>query len=180
MKNKLTSFALSIFLASCVFGQQQPSRDVSRETARSSQEWVKDAVIYQIWERAYSQKGDFNSITADLDRIGMLSFDAWRACRLVVDTGIHALGWSRTRAIEFMCEHTALARNNIENEVDRYIGWPGQATAYKTGQMEIQRLRAEAEARRGSAFDLRRFHDAVLGHGAVALATLRAIVESET
>ena len=75
MKNKLTSIALSIFLASCVFGQQQPSRDVSRETARSSQEWVKDAVIYQIWERAYSQKGDFNSITADLDRIKTLGVD---------------------------------------------------------------------------------------------------------
>ena len=75
MKNKLASIALSIFLASCVFGQQQPSRDVSRETARSSQEWVKDAVIYQIWERAYSQKGDFNSITADLDRIKTLGVD---------------------------------------------------------------------------------------------------------
>ncbi|MEO6463805.1 MAG: DUF885 domain-containing protein, partial [Candidatus Eisenbacteria bacterium] len=113
----------------------------------------------------------------DIDRIGMLSFDAWRACRLVVDTGLHALGWSRTRAIDFMVDHTALARNNIENEVDRYIGWPGQATAYKTGQLEILRLRGEAEARQGAAFDIRRFHDAVLGHGAVGLETLRAIVE---
>jgi uncharacterized protein (DUF885 family) len=115
----------------------------------------------------------------DVDRIGMLSFDAWRACRLVVDTGLHALGWSRTKAIDFMVEHTALARNNIDNEVDRYIGWPGQATAYKTGQLEIWRLRREAEARLGAAFDIRRFHDAVLGHGAVGLETLRAIVESE-
>jgi uncharacterized protein (DUF885 family) len=117
--------------------------------------------------------------SADLDRIGMLSFDAWRACRLVVDTGIHALGWSRARAIDFMVEHTALARNNIENEVDRYIGWPGQATAYKTGQLEILRLRAAAEARLGGRFDARRFHDVVLGHGAVALETLGAIVVSE-
>jgi uncharacterized protein (DUF885 family) len=115
--------------------------------------------------------------SADLDRVGMLSFDAWRACRLVVDTGIHALGWSRTRAIEFMVEHTALARNNIENEVDRYIGWPGQATAYKTGQLHIARLRAAAEARAGARFDVRAFHDAVLGHGAVALETLTAIIE---
>jgi len=115
--------------------------------------------------------------TADLDRIGMLSFDAWRACRLVVDSGIHALGWSRSRAIEFMSDHTALARNNIENEVDRYIGWPGQATAYKTGQLHIQKLRREAEARAGSRFDPRAFHDAVLGQGAVALDTLTAIVE---
>jgi uncharacterized protein (DUF885 family) len=117
--------------------------------------------------------------SADLDRIGMLSFEAWRACRLVVDTGLHALGWSRTRAIDFMVEHTALARNNIENEVDRYIGWPGQATAYKTGQLEILRLRAAAEARLGARFDIRRFHDVVLGHGAVGLETLGAIVESE-
>jgi uncharacterized protein (DUF885 family) len=115
--------------------------------------------------------------SADLDRIGMLSFDAWRACRLVVDTGIHALGWSRSRAIEFMVEHTALARNNIENEVDRYIGWPGQATAYKTGQLHILRLRAAAKARAGARFDVRAFHDAVLGHGAVSLETLTATVE---
>jgi uncharacterized protein (DUF885 family) len=115
----------------------------------------------------------------DIDRIGMLSFEAWRACRLVVDTGLHALGWSRTQAIDFMVDHTALARNNIENEVDRYIGWPGQATAYKTGQLEILRLRKEAEARQGTGFDVRRFHDAVLGHGAVGLETLRAIVEDE-
>ena len=115
----------------------------------------------------------------DVDRLGMLSFDAWRACRLVVDTGLHALGWSRTEAIDFMVGHTALARNNIENEVDRYIGWPGQATAYKTGQLEIRKLRREAEARLGERFDIRRFHDAVLGHGAVGLETLRAIVESE-
>lgn len=75
MKNKIISITLSIFLAGCVFGQQQPSRDVSKESARSSQEWVKDAVIYQIWERAYSQKGDLNSITADLDRIRSLGVD---------------------------------------------------------------------------------------------------------
>jgi hypothetical protein len=81
----------------------------------------------------------------------MLSFDAWRACRLVVDTGLHAFGWSRRRAIEFMLAHTALALNNIENEVDRYIAWPGQATAYKTGQLEIFRLArgGAAAARRG-------------------------------
>jgi uncharacterized protein (DUF885 family) len=115
----------------------------------------------------------------DVDRLGMLSFDAWRACRLVVDTGLHAMGWSRTKAIDFMVEHTALARNNIENEVDRYIGWPGQATAYKTGQLEIWRLRREAEARLGAGFDIKRFHESVLGHGAVGLETLRVIVESD-
>ncbi len=116
--------------------------------------------------------------SADLDQIGMLSFDAWRACRLVVDTGLHALGWSRSRAIEFMLANTVLAQNNIENEVDRYITWPGQATAYKTGQIEIFRLRDEATRRLGSGFDIRAFHDAVLGSGAVGLATLAEIVRA--
>ncbi len=115
--------------------------------------------------------------SGDLDRIGVLSFDAWRAARLVVDTGMHALGWSRDRAIAFMIEHTALAPNNIQNEIDRYIALPGQALAYKTGQLEILRLRAEARERLGSAFDIRGFHDAVLGSGALALPTLGSIVE---
>lgn len=112
----------------------------------------------------------------DLDRMGMLSYEAWRASRLVVDTGLHAMGWSRDRAKQFMLEHTALAPNNIDNEVDRYIVWPGQALAYKTGQMEIWRLRREAEAALGDAFSLAGFHDVVLGRGAVSLPVLRAQV----
>lgn len=116
--------------------------------------------------------------SGDLDRIGVLSYDAWRASRLVVDTGMHALGWSRDRAIRFMLDHTALAANNIENEVDRYIVWPGQALAYKLGQLELLRLRDEARATLGPAFDIRAFHDAVLGHGALALPTLRSVVEA--
>jgi uncharacterized protein (DUF885 family) len=114
--------------------------------------------------------------SGDLDRIGMLSYDAWRASRLVVDTGMHALGWSRGQAIEFMTAHTALGLNNIANEVDRYIGWPGQALAYKIGQLEIRRLRSEAEAALGASFDIRRFHDAVLCHGALPLSVLRESV----
>lgn len=117
--------------------------------------------------------------SGDLDRIGMLSYDAWRASRLVVDTGMHALGWSRSAAIDFMAAHTALALNNIANEMDRYIGWPGQALAYKIGQLEIRRLRADAQAALGASFDIRRFHDAVLGHGALPLGVLRGSVESE-
>ena len=117
--------------------------------------------------------------SGDLDRIGMLSYDAWRASRLVVDTGMHALAWSRTAAIDFMLAHTALAENNIANEVDRYIGWPGQALAYKIGQLEIRSLRSDAAAALGAAFDIRRFHDAVLGHGALPLSVLRASVMSE-
>ena len=114
--------------------------------------------------------------TDDLDRIGVLSYDAWRACRLVVDTGMHAKGWTRQQAIEFMLENTALAENNIVNEVDRYIAWPGQAIAYKIGQLEIRQLRADAEWRLGSKFDVREFHDAVLGNGSVSLETLRGAI----
>jgi uncharacterized protein (DUF885 family) len=113
--------------------------------------------------------------SGDLDRIGILSFDAWRACRLVVDTGMHALGWTRQHAIDFMLAHTALAENNIVNEVDRYIVMPGQALAYKIGQLEILRLRAEARDALGDRFDIRAFHDTVLQQGAIGLETLREI-----
>ena len=113
-----------------------------------------------------------------LDRFGILSFDAWRAGRLVVDTGMHALGWTRQRAIDFLKEHSALGENNIANEVDRYIVWPGQALAYKIGQLEILRLRADARERLGDRFDIRGFHDTVLGAGAVSLTTLGQMVES--
>ncbi len=116
--------------------------------------------------------------TGDLDRIGVLSFDAWRAARLVVDTGMHALGWPRDRAIAFMQEHTALAPNNIANEIDRYIVMPGQALAYKTGQLEMLRLRAQAQDALGASFDIRAFHDTLLGSGAIALTALRGIVSA--
>ncbi len=116
--------------------------------------------------------------SSDLDRIGMLSFDAWRACRLVVDTGIHALGWSRQQAIDYMVQNTVLAENNIANEVDRYISWPGQALAYKLGQLEILKLRDEARQKLGERFDIRGFHDVVLRDGAVALPVLREQVEA--
>jgi uncharacterized protein (DUF885 family) len=116
----------------------------------------------------------------DLDRMGMLSFDAWRAARLVVDTGVHHRGWTRVQAEDWMRENTPLADNNIVNEVDRYVSWPGQAVAYKTGQMEILALRAEAEAALGDRFDRKAFHDVVLGAGAVSLPVLRGRVEAWT
>jgi uncharacterized protein (DUF885 family) len=114
----------------------------------------------------------------DLDHIGMLSYDAWRASRLVVDTGIHAFGWTRQQAIDYMMENTVLAPNNIENEVDRYISWPGQAVAYKVGQLEILRLREQAKQRLGQRFDIRAFHDVVLSNGAVTLPVLRELVDA--
>jgi uncharacterized protein (DUF885 family) len=115
--------------------------------------------------------------SGELDHFGIASFDAWRASRLVVDTGMHALGWTRDQAIGFMLEHTALGPNNIANEVDRYIAWPGQALAYKIGQLELLRLRAEARDRLGDRFDIRAFHDAVLTAGPLPLGTLRGVVE---
>lgn len=115
---------------------------------------------------------------SDLDRLGMLSFDAWRASRLVVDTGLHARGWSRAQAEAFMHENTLLAPENITNEVDRYIAWPGQALGYKVGQLEIRRMRAEAEARLGPAFSLAAFHDAVLVDGPLPLPLLDARLRS--
>ena len=116
--------------------------------------------------------------TSDMDRFGILSYDAWRAGRLVVDTGIHAFGWTRQQAIDFLRAHSALGDNNIANEVDRYIVWPGQALAYKTGQLEILRLRAEARERLGPKFEIKAFHDTVLGAGAISLPALRDRVES--
>jgi uncharacterized protein (DUF885 family) len=100
---------------------------------------------------------------------GRLTMEAWRACRLVVDTGIHYLGWTREQAIEYMRANSAMSLHDIRSEVDRYIGWPGQALAYKTGQMKISELRAEAEKQLGERFDVRAFHDVVLGSGAIPL-----------
>jgi uncharacterized protein (DUF885 family) len=114
--------------------------------------------------------------TSDLARLGMLSFDALRACRLVVDTGMHHLGWSRQRAMQFMWDNTATTHANVRNEIDRYISWPGQALAYMIGRREIRRLRSVAENRLGSRFDLRAFHGAVLGNGAVPLGVLEQVV----
>jgi uncharacterized protein (DUF885 family) len=109
---------------------------------------------------------------------GRLTYEMWRACRLVVDTGIHASGWTRQQAIDYMARNTALSLHEVETEVDRYISWPGQALAYKTGEMEIRRLRKRAEQALGDRFDLRAFHDAVLENGALPLPVLADRIEA--
>lgn len=113
----------------------------------------------------------------DWERIGMLTADSLRAGRLVVDTGIHALGWPRSRAVRFLTNHSPMSLHEIEEEVDRYIAIPGQALSYMLGRIEIESLRAEAETRLGGAFDIKAFHRTVLGSGSVPLGTLRRLVE---
>ncbi len=110
-------------------------------------------------------------------RFGQLTYDMWRAVRLVVDTGIHDQGWSRQKAINFFAANAAKSMHDIENEIDRYIAWPGQALAYKIGQLRILELRKKAETELGDKFDLRDFHDTILGQGAVTLNVLDGIVE---
>ena len=109
--------------------------------------------------------------------MGRLSYEMWRACRLVVDTGIHAKGWTKPRAIDFMTDNSALSAANIEAEVNRYISWPGQALAYKLGELKIRELRALATRELGPKFELAAFHDAVLGQGAVPLDVLEAQIK---
>jgi uncharacterized protein (DUF885 family) len=128
-------------------------------------------------ERLADEIGLYSSPVA---RLGMLSFAALRACRLVVDTGLHHLGWSRQQAIDFMYDNTATTRAHVTSEVDRYIAWPGQALAYVTGKREIVRLRERAQRALGPRFELRRFHHAVLRNGAVPLTLLDEEIERWT
>jgi uncharacterized protein (DUF885 family) len=105
-------------------------------------------------------------------KFGQLTYEMWRAIRLVVDTGMHELGWSRDQAIQFFKDNSAKAEHDIVVEIDRYIVWPGQALAYKLGELKIKELRSQAQKQMGKKFDLRQFHDQVLGEGALPLEVL--------
>lgn len=134
-------------------------------------------VFHEGWglytERLAEEMGLYSG---DLERFGILSFDSWRAGRLVVDTGIHALGWSRQEAIDYLAANSPQAENNIVNEIERYIAWPGQALAYKTGQREMFAARNHATAVLGDSFDIRGFHDALLGSGSVPMPTMHRLI----
>lgn len=107
---------------------------------------------------------------------GRLTYEMWRACRLVVDTGIHSQGWSRQQAINYLADNTALSLHNVQTEIDRYISWPGQALSYKIGELTIKQLRLDAEKALGQQFDLREFHDQILKNGAIPLDLLKTII----
>jgi uncharacterized protein (DUF885 family) len=126
-------------------------------------------------ERLSDEMGLYSSA---VDRMGMFSADSMRACRLVVDTGLHALGWSRQQAVDYMLENSPLAEGVVRPEVDRYVVAPGQATSYMVGRLEIQRMRAEAEQRQGDAFSVKAFHSAVLDSGSLPLGVLDQVVTS--
>jgi uncharacterized protein (DUF885 family) len=106
------------------------------------------------------------------EHFGRLSYEMWRACRLVIDTGIHSQHWPRQQAIDYLMNNTALSAANARAEIDRYISWPGQALSYKLGELKIWELRRRAETALGDGFDLRAFHDAVLGNGELPLSML--------
>ena len=111
--------------------------------------------------------------TTPYEHFGKLTYEMWRACRLVVDTGIHAFGWTREEALNFMADNTALSMHEINTEIDRYISWPGQALAYKIGEITIRELRKKAEKELGGNFDIRDFHEIILEKGTVTLPILK-------
>lgn len=147
--------------------QQELDLPEFRKHAASFTAFVEGWGLYS--ERLGIEMGLYDTPEKDM---GRLSYEMWRASRLVVDTGLHSQGWTRDRAVRFMTDNTALSAANIDAEVNRYISWPGQALAYKIGELKIRDLRARAERELGSKFDLRRFHDAVLEQGAVPLDVL--------
>ena len=116
--------------------------------------------------------------TTPYESFGKLTYEMWRACRLVVDTGIQAFGWTRDEAVTFLKDNTALSVHEVNTEIDRYISWPGQALSYKVGELTIRRLREQAEMELGEQFDIREFHHTILKEGTVTLTILEQLVES--
>jgi len=146
---------------------------------RFQQQSLANTAFVEGWalytERLADEMGLYDD---DLARLGMLSADSLRSCRLVVDTGLHAKGWSRRQALDYMIATVPIGLTEITAEIDRYIAMPGQAVAYKVGQLEIRRQRAQATERLGNAFDIKAFHDMILGSGSISLPVLRELAAS--
>jgi uncharacterized protein (DUF885 family) len=121
---------------------------------------------------------EMNIYTTPYEKFGQLTYEMWRACRLVVDTGVHAKGWTRQQMIDYLSENTALSIHEVTTETDRYISWPGQAISYKIGELKIRELRQKAETELGTKFDIRAFHEIILGQGTVTLAIMENRVNS--
>lgn len=138
-----------------------------------------DVTAYVEGWALYSERlgEDMGIYRTPYERFGRLSMEMWRACRLVIDTGIHWMGWTRAQAVACLRDNSALSLSEIEHEIDRYIGWPGQALAYKIGEIQIRELRDRAEQALGPCFDLRHFHDALLGSGPLPMLVLRERME---
>ena len=172
-------------LASTTFHEGIPghhfdlARSVENEDLHLVQRKLYIAAYNEGWglysERLSDEMGLFRN---DIERLGMLAADSLRACRLVVDTGMHLHGWSRDRAVQYMLDNSPLPKGEIEAEIDRYIGNPGQAVSYMIGRLEIDEARRQAERALGDRFDIADFHEAVLGHGTVPLETMHQLVEA--
>src|SRR3546814_627905 len=128
-------------------------------------DWSSDVCSSDLYETPYE---DF----------GRLTYAMWRACRLVIDTGVHHMGWTRDQALAYLRDRTALSEHEVTTEVDRYISWPAQALSYKLGELKILQLREEAEQALGTRFDVRKFHDVVLAQGSVPLPVLETQVRA--
>jgi len=162
------------------YHEAQPGHHLQIALAREHDEWptfrrfCAVTAFIEGWGLYSESLGfDLGGYKDPYSRFGALSFDAWRASRLVVDTGMHDMGWTRQQAIDFMKNNTGLSVQNIVSEIDRYIAWPGQALAYTIGKLEILKLRAECEKKLGAKFNIRAFHDELLGEGSLPLNTLR-------
>jgi uncharacterized protein (DUF885 family) len=125
-------------------------------------------------ERLGKEAGFYQNPYSDFGRLG---YEMWRAVRLVVDTGIHAFGWSRQQAIDYLGSRTALTEKSVQDQIDRYISWPGQALSYKIGELKIRELRTKAEKELGTKFDIRMFHDTIIGQGSMPMAVLEDMVD---
>ena len=176
----------SIFEAESVaFHEAIPGHHLDRTIAVELQDvpefqkYVASTAFVEGWG-LYSEQlaNEMGLYSNDVQQLGRLGNDAWRACRLVLDTGMHGMGWSRDKAIEFFRANSPIEEINAEIETDRYIAWPGQACSYKMGQLKIEELRRKAENELGNNFDIRHFHDEVLCDGGITLPILENKIEA--